>query len=86
MSLRYDWPIADTPAFCGCGGDNSIDHILTCKRGGYVGMRHNALRNIEGALMRNICRDVKIEPPLIPIQNENVCSNADGTRLDICAI
>ena len=36
--------------------------------------------------MRNICRDVKIEPQLIPNQNENAGSNAEGARLDISAI
>ena len=49
-------------------------------------MRHNALRNIEGELMRNVCRDVKIEPPLIPTQSETAGSNAEGARLDISAI
>ena len=86
VSLRYGWPIPDTPAFCGCGGNNSIDHILTCKRGGYVSMRHNALRNIEGELMRNVCKDIKIEPTLIPTQNETAGSNVEGARLDISAI
>ena len=49
-------------------------------------MRHNALRNIEGELLRNVCKDVKIEPQLIPNQNENAGSNAEGARLDISAI
>ena len=86
VSLRYGWQIPDTPVLCGCGSDNTIDHILTCKRGGYVSMRHNALRDIEGELLRNICKDVKIEPQLIPNQNENAGSNAEGARLDISAI
>ena len=86
VALRYGWQIPDTPVLCGCGDDNTIDHILTCKRGGYVSMRHNALRNIEGELLRNVCKDVKIEPQLIPNQNENAGSNAEGARLDISAI
>ena len=49
-------------------------------------MRHNALRDIEGELLRNVCRDVKIEPQLIPNQNENAGSIAEGARLDISAI
>ena len=86
ICLRYGWPIPDTPDFCGCGSENSLDHILTCKKGGYVSMRHNVLRNLEGKLMQSVCRDVKIEPPLIPTQNVNGGNTTDGARLDISAV
>ena len=30
-------------------------------------MRHNALRDLEAELMEEVCRDVKIEPELLPL-------------------
>ena len=54
IALRYGWSIPGIPKFCACGAENSIDHTLTCKRGGYVIMRHNALRDLEGNLMRGL--------------------------------
>ena len=47
VCLRYGWNIADMPMFCGCGQLNSMDHVLICKKGGYVSMRHNILRDTE---------------------------------------
>ena len=86
VALRYGWAIQDMPRNCGCGKANSIDHVLTCKTGGYVNMRHNALRNTEASLMREVCKDVSIEPGLIPTVAERVVAIAeDGARLDVAA-
>ena len=86
ICLRYGWTIPDTPAFCGCGRKNSLDHILTCKKGGYVSMRHNALRDAEAKLMQEVCADVRIEPELIPTNEELIVGNtAPKARLDVSA-
>ena len=45
IALRYGWPIKDMPKFCACEKNNSIDHALSCKKGGYVVMRHNTIHN-----------------------------------------
>ena len=47
VCLRYGWSIPNTPSFCQCGQKNSIDHTLSCKKGGYVVMRHNKVRDLE---------------------------------------
>ena len=75
------------PNVCACGKKNSIDHSLVCKKGGYVSMRHNALRNTEGILMREVCKDVQIEPVLIPTETDlqNGTNMAERARLDISA-
>ena len=72
LCLRYGWQISGMPIHCGCGDRNSLDHVLTCKAGGYVGMRHNVLRNIEAKLMEKVCHDVRIEPALIPTADETI--------------
>ena len=58
------------PTYCACGETNSVDHSLICKLGGYNSMRHNLVRDSEAQIMREVCRDVQIEPTLLPI-NEN---------------
>ena len=88
VCLRYGWKINGVPDTCACGLENDVDHALTCKRGGYVIMRHNALRNAEAALLKEVCHDVRLEPELIPIQGEELHSSTalqDRARLDISA-
>ena len=86
VCLRYGWHIPETPAYCGCGQRNSFDHILVCKKGGYVSMRHNAIRDVEAKLLQEVCSDVKVEPLLIPTDDEVTAGNtALRARLDVSA-
>ena len=51
-------------------------------------MRHNTLRDTEAALLREACHDVRLEPNLIRIQNEETMpstSTEDRARLEISA-
>ena len=82
------WPIPGTPAFCACGVKNSPDHTLNCKLGGYVVMRHNNLRDYEATLFREVCRDVKVEPDLLPLGASGTTSRnkANKARPDVSAI
>ena len=68
------------PKFCACGKDNSIDHALSCKKGGYVVMRHNTIRNIEAKLMENVAKDVQIEPKLLPVKDSETAGNVGISR------
>ena len=88
VSLRYSWKVKDTPNFCACNKPNSVDHALTCKKGGYVSMRHNALRDTEAIIMKEVCKDVQVEPTLLPTSEEllqNRTTIAERARLDISA-
>ena len=88
ICLRYGWKIPNTPLYCGCKTKNSIDHTLNCKLGGYVTMRHNNLRDFEASLLKEICKDVKVEPELIPIGDTGTRrgNTAEKARLDVSAI
>ena len=87
VALRYGWKIDETPEHCGCGSKNSFDHIFTCKKGGYVSMRHNAIRDTEAKLLKEVCKDIKIEPSLIPTDADVIHGNvSENARLDISAI
>ena len=48
-------------------------------------MRHNSLRNTEAKLMSVVCRDVQVEPELLPTAQEVHGNTADRARLDIAA-
>ena len=88
ICLRYGWKIPNTPTYCGCGQRNTVDHTLSCMLGGYVTMRHNSIRDLEANMLREVCKDVKVEPELLPIgDSETQSSNrADKARLDVSAV
>jgi hypothetical protein len=81
LCLRYNLPISNMPSFCACGKANSVDHALCCMKGGYTVMRHNNVRDTEAALLQEVCKDVTIEPPLIPSKELGDRSSLDvGAR------
>ena len=88
ICLRYGWRVPHTPSHCLCGKKNDTDHALICKRGGYIGMRHNRLRDLEAEIMREVCKDVRVEPPLLPLANDNTVggNQAENARADFSGI
>ena len=51
MSLRYGWAFGALPKHCdGCGAKFTVEHALTCKKGGLVLNRHNEVRDELGYL------------------------------------
>ena len=89
ICLRYGWKIEDIPRNCACGKKNGVDHALICNLGGYVHLRHNNLRDLLAQmLVESKCRDVVIEPPLIPVNPERFKASTNTqpeARLDIAA-
>ena len=88
IALRYNFPVEGMATLCACGKKNDIDHALTCMRGGYTIMRHNVVRDLEARLLKDVCRDVQTEPPLIPLSGQQFSKSAnhqDGARLDVSA-
>ena len=67
---------------------NDIDHALSCKKGGYVTMRHDRIRDLETEIMQEVCSDVRIEPELMPLENNLMRNgnNAENARLDVSGI
>ena len=85
--LRYGWRIQDMPKFCACGQANSLDHVLICKKRGYVSMRHYILRGTEAKLLQEFCQIRKTKPELLPTTNEIARGNiTDKARLDILSV
>ena len=88
VSLRYGWQLSRMPEKCECGSRFTVDHALSCKKGGFISLRHNILRNITSSLLAEVCKDVCVEPLLTPITGENLPRSANTSneaRADISA-
>ena len=90
LCIRYGWRVRNMPSYCVCGADNSINHSLVCKTGGYTIFRHNIVRDAIAEILRETCKDVVIEPELIPIDSDynlNSSGNiAEKARLDVSSV
>ena len=88
LALRYNWPIPYLPTTCTCGKVFDVAHALSCKKGGFITMRHNEVRDITANILNEVCRNVQNEPVLQPLTGEilvNAANRSDEARLDITA-
>ena len=76
-----------TPSNCECSTKFTIDHAITCPRGGFPILRHNKIRDLTANLLTEVCHEVSTEPDLQPLSTETFSLNStntqDGARLDI---
>ena len=83
LALRYGWSPANAPQNCACGTHFSVEHVLSCPKGGYPSIRHNEIRDLTAAMC------MSTEPHLQPMTGEvmsGLSANIqDGARLDIAA-
>ena len=73
---------------CRCGQNFEINHVLTCRQGGYHTIRHNELRDTFASLLKEVCQEVMGEPPLRPLNGECLSRSVNKearARLDIRA-
>ena len=51
-------------------------------------MRHNRIRDLEATLLKEVCKDVRIELELLPIGNVELggANTAEKARLDVSAV
>ena len=87
--MRYDFNLKDVAKYCQCGQQYTINHCLSCKKGGYVIIRHNVVRDTIAELLEQVCKDVRVEPRLIPVTGETLppsTNTNDGARADVSAI
>ena len=84
LSLRYGRSLKGLPAMCPCRQKYNVTHALDYKKGGFVTMCHNDLRDFEADMLSNIVKDVETAPELLPVTVgiiEGLSGNA--SRLDI---
>ena len=46
LCLRYNQPLSNLPSHCACGANFTVNHALSCKKGGFVAQRHDTIRNL----------------------------------------
>ena len=46
LALWYGWLPFHTPFHCACGLSVSVDHALSCAKGGFPSIRHNKFRDL----------------------------------------
>ena len=89
LCLRYGWQPSRIPINCECGNQFSVEHALSCPKGGFPSIRHNEIRDLTASLLSEVCNDVCTEPHLQPISGEHLSATSantqEGTRLDIAA-
>ena len=89
LALRYGWTLTRCPSHCPCGTSSSVEHTLSCPKGGFPTIRHNEVHDLSAGLMSQVCHDVGIELVLQPLNGEEfvgsstICEN--DARLDIVA-
>ena len=80
VRLRYQLPMPNLPTRCSCGEKFDAQHVMSCKKGGFVTLRHNKLRDSTGALLEEVCHDVAIEPVLPQITYNNFVPSTANTN------
>ena len=89
VALRYGWPVEGLPNICACGKPNDVNHTMTCKKGGFVCIRHDEVRDLTASMLREVCHDVSTEPTLLALDGEHLnyktANTSNGARVDISA-
>ena len=57
-----------------------VQHAMSCKKRGFVTIRHNDLRGLTANLISNVCNDVEVEPKLLPVAGENFSNRKSNTH------
>ena len=86
IRIKYGWILTRLLSNCECGNKFDVQHALSCKKGGFVSLRHNHIRNITSILLKEVCKDVRVEPQLQQLTGEYLQhSTAAGNevRIDI---
>ena len=92
MAVRYGWRPKNLPQRCSCGAENSIQHAMDCKLGGFIHMRHNRVRDLFADLLRKAgCKAVQTEMQLLPDEGElegtpKYVEKGDESRMDVTAV
>lgn len=82
IALRYGWPLDDLPDMCSCGAAFDATHAMVCKKGGFVCMRHDEVRDLTAQMLKEVCRDVTTEPSLLPLEGEQLTLQTANTSRD----
>ena len=55
LALHYGWIPSALPSECVCGQGFSVEHALSCSRGGFPTLGHNDIRDLTSSLVSEVC-------------------------------
>ena len=58
IRLRYGWPIPNLPTRCACGSTFTIEHSMSYKKGEFINIRHNDVKDLTAKLLLEVYHDV----------------------------
>ena len=86
VRLRYGLPLKRLPSHCSCSKPYNVQHAISCKKGGFVTLRHSELRDNIAEMLVELTSDVKVAQALQPLSGEEIKGNqSDEARSDISA-
>ena len=86
LSLMYGIPLKGLTAVCPCGQKYNVTHALNCKKGGFLTMGHNNLRDFEADMLSKVVNDVETESELQTVTREIIEGlSGNASRLNIRA-
>ena len=80
IRIRYNWSLDRIPAQCICGTSFDVTHALSCKKGGFITLRRNEVRDITLELLDEVCINVRKEPILQEANNEDPPLEANKSK------
>ena len=87
LALRYGWQPNGLSTTCSCGKENSVQHALSCTKGGLPIHRHNDICDITASLMEEVSVSTETEPALQLLTGETLhgasANTQDNGRVDI---
>ena len=72
LRIRYNKQLQGMSSKSPCGQKYDLNRAMNCKRGRFLVMRHNNVRDFEVNLMKTIQNDVQIGPALQKMDNERI--------------
>ena len=78
LALRYGRLPPHIPSSYACGKAFSLEHILSCPKGGFPSIRHNKIRDVT---ITEVCHHFAIEPHLQPLNGENFSCRSFNTEM-----
>ena len=56
IRMRCGWILSRLPTNCECGTKFDIQHTLSCKKGGFISLSLNHLKNIMASFLKEVCK------------------------------
>ena len=79
FGTMFVYVMAGDQRTCSCESKIDIQHAMSCKNGGFITIRHNDLRDLNANLLTEVCKDVDIEPHLLPVTGETFDNRTANT-------